>query len=497
MTEHPYSVAIPREVDETLRRHLIRDDGQEDLCFALWYPSRGATRTTALIHRVILPVDGDRQVHGNASYFPQYFERAIGEALESNAGIAFLHSHPGPGWQDMSGDDVRAELRQAGGVWGATDLPLVGLTLGTDGAWSARFWERVASRRYERRWCSHVRVVGEQLRPTFNDLLMPPPKFREALRRTVSAWGPQAQADLTRLTIGVVGTGSVGIIVAEALMRTGFTHVKLIDFDALEEVNLDRLLHATLDDDVIGKAKVRIFGPKLRRSATAANVRVDEIEYSICEEEGYRAALDCDLLFSCVDRPRPRAVLNFIAYAHLIPVVDGGILVGVKPNGKMRSADWKAHIASPDRRCLECIGQYDPGLVSVERDGYLDDPSYIAGLPTDHPIRRNENVFAFALALASLEFLQMLMMVVAPGGLAAVGEQAYHFVPGFMEEPRFRGCEPTCLYPGFVAKGERAGITVTGKHLAAARARAVRTALSQKETERSRWWTRLISVFRG
>lgn len=497
MKEHEYSVAMSREVDEALRHHLIRADGREDLCFALWYPSYGATRTTALIERVLLPGAGDRKVNGNASYFPQHFERAIGEAVASGAGIAFLHSHPSPGWQGMSGDDVRAEIRQAGGVWGSTDLPLVGLTLGADGAWSARFWERVGPRQYERRWCSHVRVVGEQLRSTFHDVLMPPPKFREALRRTVSAWGPQTQADLTRLTIGVVGTGSVGVIVAEALMRTGFAHVKLLDFDAVEEVNLDRLLHATLDADFIGKAKVRVFGPRLRRSATAADVRVDEIEYSVCEEEGFRVALDCDILFSCVDRPWARAVLNFIAYAHLIPVIDGGILVGVKPNGKMRSADWKTHIASPDRRCLECLGQYDPGLVSVERDGYLDDPSYIAGLPTDHPIRRNENVFAFALAVASLEFLQMLMMVVAPGGVANAGEQAYHFVPGFMENPKFRSCEPNCLYPGFIAKGERTGITVTAPHFVAADARARRAATTQKRGRWSRLWTKVASAFRG
>ena len=53
-----------------------------------------------------------------------------------------LHSHLGPGWQDVSEDDVVAERGRAALALAGTELPLVGLTLGTDGAWSARFWPR-------------------------------------------------------------------------------------------------------------------------------------------------------------------------------------------------------------------------------------------------------------------------------------------------------------------------------------------------------------------
>src|SRR5690349_11176048 len=168
MTTSTYSVAIPAAVHERALAHLLRPDHQEDLCFGIWHPSQGHTRLTGLVKEVILPRDGERRVHGNASFLPAYFERAVADAVRAKGGLVFLHSHLGPGWQDMSSDDVCAEQTHAPQAKGATGLPLLGLTAGTDGAWSARFWEKTAPRTYVRRWCSTVRVVGERLGLTFH-----------------------------------------------------------------------------------------------------------------------------------------------------------------------------------------------------------------------------------------------------------------------------------------------------------------------------------------
>jgi molybdopterin-synthase adenylyltransferase len=484
-----YSTALSSAVHAAATAYLLRADGQEDLCFGLWYPSRGTERTTALLQRLILPQPGERLVHGNASFLPAYFQRALGEAMAAGAGLAFLHSHPAPGWQGMSPDDVRAEDGHAAAAKGATGLPLVGLTLGTDGAWSARFWEKIGPRRYERRWCVSSRVVGERMAVTFHDGLLPPPRHRRELERTVSAWGPAVQARLARLRVGVVGAGSVGQLVAEALARMGVGWIRLIDFDAVEIVNLDRLLHAFPEDARKRRPKVEGLAEALRRSATAARFRVDALEWSVVEESGFRAALDCDVLFSCVDRPWPRSVLNFVAYAHLIPVVDGGIAIQTRPgNTGLRRADWRAHVAAPGRRCLECLGQYDPSLVSAEREGYFDDPAYIAGLPEDHPVKRNENVFAFGMSTAAFEVQQFLSMVVAPLGVSNPGAQRYHFVSGNLETDR-AGCEGGCLYPGLTAKGDCSGVVVTGRHAVAERARECRR--GRRRSWRHRLWDRL------
>jgi hypothetical protein len=480
-----YSIAIPTPVHCEATAHLLRRDGQEDLCFALWYPSCGSDRRSALVREVILPADGDRAVHGNASFSPQYLERAIGHAMRAGAGLALLHSHLGPGWQDVSLDDIAAERDRGGAVMAATGLPFVGMTLGTDGAWSGRFWDRTGSRHYERRWCETVRVVGERLAVTYDSQQCPVPSFQPILARTISAWGKDAQAHLARLRIGIIGAGSVGCFIAEALVRMGVGHVRLMDFDSVAITNLDRLLHAYPEH--VNHAKVKVLAQAIRRSATATNFVVDALEWSVVEADGFRAALDCDVLFSCVDRPWPRHALNTIAYAHLIPVIDGGLqLRTMRGNAGLRSADWRAHVAAPTRCCLECLGQYSAGLVSTEQEGRLDDPKYVEGLHDDHFLKHNENVFAFSMSAGAAELLQFLSLVIAPLDMPNIGAQVFHFVTGTMDTD-WRSCHVNCFFPPITAKGDRCGVDVTGRHLVAEAMRTSRTVSAPKAS----WWRRL------
>lgn len=460
MSRAQRSVAMTETLHRQACDHLIRPDGQEDLCFALWRPSTGRTRLTAIVHKLILPVTGDRRVHGNASFNPQYIERALAEASAEGCGLAFIHSHPHPGWQGMSRDDINAEQSNAPAVYGVTSLPLVGLTIGNDEAWSARFWEREAPRQYGRVWCATVRVVGEGLRITYMDQLAEQPQYREELRRTISTWGTAAQLHLARAHVGIVGAGSVGDIIAESVARTGFEDMTAIDFDKVERHNLDRLLHATTAD--IGKLKVDVLADRLPSHASANYFKLTTVAQGVNDEDGYLAALDCDVLFSCVDRPWARHILNFISMVHLIPVVDGGISVRTNSRGHLTSADWRAHISAPGKACLQCLGQYDPGLVEADRKGLLDDPSYIEQLPKDHASRRNENVFGFSMACAAQQFLQLIAYIVAPLGMANLGSQHYHFVGGFAEEPTYPTCDDACPFGKIVAMGDQCPIRVTG-----------------------------------
>ena len=176
----------------------------------------------------------------------------------------------------------------------------------------------------ERRWCQKTRVVGpDSYKFYFNDEITPPAPRRDILRRTFDSWGTEAQNTISRLRVGIVGLGSVGAIVAEALARIGVSQVTLIDPDKVEKHNLDRLLSGTAHH--IGKLKVDLAAESMRDHATAENIEITPLAVSIHETKAYQAALDCDVIFSCVDRPVARDVLNFVAQSHLIPVIDGGL----------------------------------------------------------------------------------------------------------------------------------------------------------------------------
>src|SRR5262245_40505225 len=136
-----WSVAMTGRLHDELRSHLLRPDGEEDVCVAVYQPSEGTERSTALLGLMLKPGPGERHVHGNASFTSEYVLRGAREAAQKGAGVALLHSHPrGRGWQMMSETDRTTEASYANLVREVTGLPMVGMTLTGLGTWSARTW---------------------------------------------------------------------------------------------------------------------------------------------------------------------------------------------------------------------------------------------------------------------------------------------------------------------------------------------------------------------
>ncbi len=487
-----FEAVFPETLAEEAKDHLLgpirRGRRQEDLCFALWRPSTGACRTTGIVTELLLPLKGERNLHGNVSFEPEYLARAARRACQTNSGVAFMHSHPSAGWQAMSDTDVVAERDRIAPPSRAAGLPLLGFTVGTDGIWSARFWSW-NGRNFERTFCDKVRVVGRGIHVSTNPHSSPAFARSARLRRTLDTWGPERQAVLASLRIGVVGLGSVGSIIAETLARVGATDILLVDADRVEEHNLDRLLYTSAND--IGRFKVDLVADQLRCSATASSFRVDAKRAWVQERDAYQAVLDCDILFAAVDRPLPKDLLNNVAYVHCIPIVFGGVRVATKSDGRLADATWSVVRAGPESRCLRCDGQYTTSAVMMERDGSLDDPTYVT---QGTALPGNENVFPFSANLGSLMVLEMLRSILRePWWPAFPTKLHYSYVSSRMTS-QIAECRSGCSVAARTAQGDRWAYPFLGD--AVVRGERPRSIRDRLRSCLHRWFVGLHNFFR-
>ncbi len=94
------------------------------------------------------------------------------------------------------------------------------------------------------------------------------------LHRITLLLGKDVVKKLEKSTVMVVGCGAVGSFAIEALARSGVGHIVIIDFDKVEESNINRQLFAL--GSTIGKSKVEVA--KARIHDINPNTAVDAFD---------------------------------------------------------------------------------------------------------------------------------------------------------------------------------------------------------------------------
>lgn len=101
----------------------------------------------------------------------------------------------------------------------------------------------------------------------------------DQLNRCRMLFGDEKIQKLQNATVMVVGCGAVGSFAIEALARTGIGHIILIDFDRVEESNINRqifALHSTLGRSKTATARERIADINSNTKVTALDIFFDE-----------------------------------------------------------------------------------------------------------------------------------------------------------------------------------------------------------------------------
>jgi molybdopterin-synthase adenylyltransferase len=271
-------------------------------------------------------------------------------------------------------------------------------------------------------------------------------------------WGAAGQKILSELTIGIAGLGGLGGIVAEYLARLGVDALVLVDYDRLEDANFNRSQGATRSDAARRLPKIEIYKRVASEAATAHEFQISAHRESVAESVGLNALLDCDIVVSAADDAFARQVLNHMAYAHLIPVIDGGTTL-VPNASSMLLVAGKSQVATagPGHGCLECQGVYTQEEATVARESpnwrdYIN-PGAGYGRKTKRELRAPSVICNNGL-VANLIGLRILAIALRVMPATLCGTQRYYVEEGTLAWGAIKECKRGCLKSSWSGLGD-------------------------------------------
>ncbi len=394
MTRTTRIVMLEPQLKE-LQEKLFDRPGLEGAAFLLCGQSVSEDVVKLIVHAIVPIAEEDylRREPYALSIASRALTRVAKLARFEDLSIVFAHSHP-EGVPDFSEQDDREETRLLPFLQARVPGRVHGTLVLTE--------KHVQGRLYmpDQVPVDEVIVVGDRIRswtPYRSDATEP------FFDRQVRAFGPDIQALLKRLRIGIVGVGGTGSPVAEQLYRLGVGHLTLFDGDQFAETNVNRVYGSTLRDD----GKLKVLMAKEHLDHIGLNGTVEVVPKHITNEGAARTLRDCDVLFGCTDKELPRAILVQISSRYSIPVFDLGVLID-SSEGCIRGVHGRVTTLMPGEACLFCRGRITTEAIRIEalsaddrqrqvRDGYapeIDEPA--------------PAVIAFTSATASAAVMELL-----------------------------------------------------------------------------------------
>ncbi|MGB3976635.1 MAG: ThiF family adenylyltransferase [bacterium] len=143
-------------------------------------------------------------------------------------------------------------------------------------------------------------------------------KQNERFARLKLVLGEEVVSRLSRSYVTVVGLGGVGGIAAEALVRSGIGHLRIIDTDTVRITDINRqiiALDSTLGRNKVDAAKERFLeiNPFLDISAIKAFFHVETAQELLHPKPDY--------VIDAIDAVLPKIELLTYCHSHAIPVV--------------------------------------------------------------------------------------------------------------------------------------------------------------------------------
>lgn len=365
------ALAMTARLHAAVYDHLFPGDGLE--AAGLLLCNRGACggrQRLLAAEFVCLPHESSRREPRVVSWpFDRHMTpERIGAVDKSGQSIVTVHSHPEGRLEFSRRDDENdRELFSSVNGWFDDGRPHGSAVMTPDGAITARIAERDGGFSP----VDTVSVVGNDIRLWKRHEPGAQTAYREKLSQTFG----KGTLDLLRsMRVGVVGCSGTGSIVIELLARNCVGRLVIVDNDAVEEKNLNRIVNATMRDALRGRPKAMVCKEAIERAGLGTSV---EARVEMTDSPGAVAALaSCDAIFGCVDSAFGRYHLDCLTSAYLIPYFDVGVHIEADGDGGIEAADAVAHYVHPEGSSLLSRGAYTMEQVTAENWQRTDPEHY-------------------------------------------------------------------------------------------------------------------------
>ena len=137
----------------------------------------------------------------------------------------------------------------------------------------------------------------------------------DRLQRITLLLGKEAISKLQKSTVMVVGCGAVGSFAIESLARSGVGHLILVDFDNVEESNINRQLFAL--ESTVAKPKVMIAAARI------ADINPDIVvdTFNMFFDENTKLNVKPDFVIDAIDTVSSKIALYKWCFDNNIPFV--------------------------------------------------------------------------------------------------------------------------------------------------------------------------------
>ena len=126
-------------------------------------------------------------------------------------------------------------------------------------------------------------------------------KLRDFLRDKL---GAEKLKKIESKRIGIAGCGGLGSNCAFNLVRCGFTKLKLIDFDIIDDTNLNRQFYFS---DQVNMVKVEALAENLKR--INKDIKLDLIQEKLEENNTEQLFSDCDIVVEAFDKSEYKGMI--------------------------------------------------------------------------------------------------------------------------------------------------------------------------------------------